>query len=110
MFEPATFQLIPSADQQHQSALSLVLIPSTCCIWSCIDDAEGRQALAYVVMFFNLLMHLAIVIPLSLDPTSRPDILGGQGEFLNNSIPSDQNTALTDHPYYGLFVCDLIMM
>jgi len=56
-------------------------------------------------------MYIAMVIPLSLNPVSRPDILKGQGQFLNTSLSDiEENEALTGHPYYGMFVIDLLMM
>lgn len=58
-----------------------------------------------------MLMYIAMVIPLSLNPVSRPDILKGQGQFLNTSLSDiEENEALTGHPYYGMFVIDLLMM
>jgi hypothetical protein len=66
------------------------------------SGSEGRQALAFVVIFVNMLMYTALVIPLSFDPVAKPDIQSGKGE--HTSAP------LTDHPYYGLFYVDLIMM
>lgn len=59
-----------------------------------------------------MLMYTAMVIPLSLNPVSRPDISRGQGQFLNTSLSEDYEAeeALTGHPYYGMFVVDLLMI
>jgi hypothetical protein len=55
-----------------------------------------------------MLMYTALVIPLSFDPVAKPDIRSGKGEFSNTS--SETSAPLTDHPYYGLFVVDLMIM
>jgi hypothetical protein len=69
-----------------------------------------RQAFCFVVIFVNMLMYTALVIPLSFDPVAKPDIQRGEGEFLNTSSSSETSAPLTGHPYYGMFVVDLIMM
>ncbi len=55
-----------------------------------------------------MLMYTALVIPLSLDSVAKLDIQAGQRELSDTS--SENSAPLTDYPYYGLFVVDLIMM
>ncbi|KAJ7200360.1 hypothetical protein GGX14DRAFT_400711 [Mycena pura] len=49
-------------------------------------------------------MHVDVIVPLAVNPVSHHDIRAGESSFPNSS------TALTDHPYYGLFVIDLVVM
>ncbi|KAJ7015876.1 hypothetical protein C8F04DRAFT_1284480 [Mycena alexandri] len=51
-------------------------------------------------MFFNLLMYVGVVVPLAVDPVAHRDIHAGHSD--------NSSTVITDHPYYGLFVLDLI--
>ncbi|KAJ7732976.1 hypothetical protein B0H16DRAFT_1769665 [Mycena metata] len=72
----------------------------TCFCVSALDTGEDRQHLTLTFMFFNLLMYIGLVVPLALDPVAHRDIRAGQSD--------DSSAALTQHPYYGLFVLDLI--
>ncbi|KAJ6591384.1 hypothetical protein B0H10DRAFT_2090871 [Mycena sp. CBHHK59/15] len=81
------------------STFSLVVGSLTCCM--CASGmADDRQDLTLIFMFFNLLMYVGVVVPLAVDPVAHRDIRAGQSD--------GNSTALTDHPYYGLFVLDLI--
>lgn len=64
-----------------------------------------------MVVFINMFLYIAMVIPLSVNPISRPDIKAGHVQFFNHSLSDTQsNLALTEHPYFGLFFFDLLMM
>lgn len=73
------------------------------------DGVEARAALGIGLIIFTLLTYTGLVIPLSFDSMGKPDIAVGQGQYLNSS-GENSDTALVDHPYYGLFVTDLILM
>jgi hypothetical protein len=64
------------------------------------DDGAARQGMTFAVLLINLLMYIAILIPLSVNHISKPDIRAGQGQFLNTSASEVQSSlALTGHPY-----------
>jgi len=108
--------------QDHQSKIAIAhLVVSTLvvilviCTFRfdiyCIDDAdpERKSGSIFVVIFVFILMYTALVIPLSFDPVAKPDIRSGKGESFNTSS-SYTSAPLIDHPYYGLFVVDLIII
>ncbi|KAF2739155.1 hypothetical protein EJ04DRAFT_508880 [Polyplosphaeria fusca] len=96
------------------STFSLVLASCTCCgicLISGRNGGEDRQAVTCAVLFFNMFLYIAMVIPLSVNHVSKPDIRAGQGQFFNKSLEDNEaKLALTSHPYYGMFVVDLIMI
>jgi len=107
--------------QDHQSKIAiahlvvstLVVILVICTLYiitNCIDDVDLKPVAGIVVTFVVMLMYTALVIPLSFDPVAKPDIQSGKGEFLNTSSSAETSTPETDHPYYGLFVTDLMII
>src|ERR1700761_4221736 len=85
-----------------QSTVSLVLTSCTCGCTCVLTDSDDRQNLALTMVAVNLLMHAGVVVPLAVDPVAHRDIRAGQS--------SNSSSGLTGHPYYGLFVLDLVMM
>ncbi|KAJ7020898.1 hypothetical protein C8F04DRAFT_277019 [Mycena alexandri] len=65
-------------------------------LFSCFCKADPTL----IFMFFNLLMYVGVVVPLAVDPVAHRDIHAGHSD--------NSSTVITDHPYYGLFVLDLI--
>jgi hypothetical protein len=58
-----------------------------------------------------MLLYIAIVIPLSINPISKSDIRAGQGQLFNKSLSdTERNLSLTGHPYYGMYFVDILMM
>ncbi|KAF7339107.1 hypothetical protein MVEN_01987400 [Mycena venus] len=82
------------------STFSLVVGSFTCFRVRVLGTEDGRQNLVLTFMFFNLLMYVGVVVPLAVDPVAHCDIRAGQSD--------SSSAALTVHPYYGLFVLDLI--
>lgn len=76
-----------------------------------LDEVEERQALAFMILFVDLLLYTALVIPLSQDAVAKLDIKAGQRQFFNPSLSDDQAyPTLFVHPYYGMFFFDLILV
>jgi hypothetical protein len=70
------------------------------------DDVEAGGSCAVFLVLFTTVMYLAAVIALAVDPTSRPDYLEGQRQFLTN----DNSVAMSQYPYYGIFFFDILTM
>ena len=93
-----------------QSLISLLFVfcscAATCSTKPRRERADSELALekwcSLTVILITMCMYLGSLIALSVVPTSRADYLAGQSD--NNS------TALTDHPYYGIFVFDIIIV
>jgi len=66
------------------------------------DRADTAQGCSFIIILITMFMYLGSLIALAVVPTSRADYLAGQRD--NNS------TSLTDHPYYGIFVFDIIIV
>ena len=66
------------------------------------DRAEVAQGCSFTIILITMCMYLGSLIALSVVPTSRADYLAGQRD--------NDPTALTDHPYYGMFVFDIIIV
>ncbi|KAK7445708.1 hypothetical protein VKT23_014704 [Stygiomarasmius scandens] len=79
-----------------------------------LSSAEGEerasiaQPMAAFVIFITMLMYLGGVIAIAVDHTSRQDYLRGQHQFLKGPDNNGVSTALSDHPYYGMFFFDIL--
>jgi hypothetical protein len=80
-----------------QSTISFVVI--ICCFCTFED---GGDVFGGIWAFINLLLSIALVIWLSIDPLSKADIQAGKADY--------NEDAQTAHLYYGMFVTDLFMM
>ena len=66
------------------------------------DRADTAQGCSFIIILITMFMYLGSLIALAVVPTSRADYLAGQRD--------KNSTALTDHPYYGIFVFDIIIV
>ncbi|KAF8170975.1 hypothetical protein K438DRAFT_1853104 [Mycena galopus ATCC 62051] len=86
------------------STVSLVMGAGTCVGTCTLRNRDLRAPLALAFMFVNLLMYVGVVVPLAIDPIAHRDIRAGE------HLGGDFGAAAVAHPYYSLFVMDLVLI
>lgn len=69
-------------------------------------NGDKKATFVCVLVVLIMLMYTALVIPLSFDPAAERGIRSGKGD----KSKSKTSAPLTDHPYFGMFVFDLIIV